>query len=279
MDTELTERKKKFEQWMVYEQNLSETTAASYAGYIGAYLRHAGTLKPSPEDAETYRRHRLDRLQAEEITASTVRNSLFAVERYHEMIGEPVELTKPDNRKSLPEYLSMDEVHELLFACDKPRDYGILNVLVYGGLRASEVCNLTMADWDSEERTLTIRDGKGGKDRMVVISEKANHAIRRWVLERGGDDGALFPSRKGGHLTYPTITRIVKRWAREAGLEKNVTAHMLRHTLATHALREGMSVTDLQAQLGHADPKTTLRYTHVVSEGRRDAYDESTPEF
>lgn len=155
----------------------------------------------------------------------------------------------------------------------------MLHVLLYGGLRASECVRLELRDWNEEGRTLRVRDREGGKGRLVVLGEKAAEAIEEWLRSRGDDPGPLFPSRRGGHLGRRQVNRIVKRWAEEAGIERNVTAHLLRHTFATHALKNGMALTDLQAQLGHSEPKTTLIYTQIVTDGRKEAYDESGPQF
>lgn len=275
MDNELNQRMQRFERWLKREKDLRETTAQGYAGYISPYLQWCQTLSPDPQQAEDYRHHLFDK----ELASSTVRNKLFAVERYHEMIEAPVSLSKPSQRRSLPEYLSRDEAQELLFACHKRRDYAMLHVLLYGGLRASECVHLELRDWNVDKRTLRVRDGKGGKDRLVVLGEKAAEAIEEWLRCRGDDPGPLFPSQRGGHLGRRQVNRIVKRWAEEAGIERNVTAHMLRHTFATHALKNGMALTDLQAQLGHSEPKTTLIYTQIVTDGRKEAYDESGPRF
>lgn len=275
MRTELKERKTEFKAWLKHERQLAETTAARYACCIPRYLDHCGALVPSPEDAQEFRLHLLQ----QDFAASTLRNNLFAIEHYQAMVGEPVDLRKPKQERSLPQFLKREEAQELLFACEDTRNYAILHVLLYGGLRASEVTGARRRDWDARERTLLVRDGKGGKDRVVILSKKAADAVNQWLREADIQSGSLFPSQRGGALGRRQVLRIVKTCAARAGLNEDVTPHTLRHTFATHALREGMSVTDLQAQLGHADPKTTLIYTQVVTDGRKEAYDESTPRF
>lgn len=259
MKTELAERKRRFERWLETERDLRPSTAkrAIRRVYRSLHAPHGDaealsgghTGFPSrPTQQDTGGRDSF--LDGPHLPLP--RRALPRDDR------RPVELSKPSKRRAPPEFLVMDEVHGLLFACSKVRDYALLKALLYGGLRASEVCNLNVSDWDAEERTLTVREGKGGTDRVVRLSEKVNLAFRDWVMERRMESGPLFLSRRGGRLAYATLTRIVKKWAREAGIERNMTAHMPRHTLATHAIRSGMAITDVQARLGHADPKTTI---------------------
>jgi site-specific recombinase XerD len=275
MRTELKERCERFTRWLENERGLRPLTARGYAGYVARYLTWAKTLSPPASAAEGYRAGLLERA----LRPSTLRNALFAVERYHDYLGTPTTLRKPKQRRPLPGFLSTEQAQALLFACDNVRDYALLNVLLYGALRASEAVGLDVTDWNAQEATLTVRDGKGGKPRVVLLSPKACAALNDWTARRPTGDGPLFLSRRGSRLGRDDVTRVVRRWATRAGISGRVTAHMLRHTFATHALRNGLPLTDLQAQLGHSDAKTTLIYTHLVEAGRRAAYNQHAPAF
>ncbi len=159
------------------------------------------------------------------------------------------------------------------------RDRGILETLYATGIRASELIQLSPFDVDIEERTLRVVRGKGGKDRNVPLTPPAAAAIEEYLarsrpalLAAARTGSGVYPARaakrlfvspRGGVLYRATLTKTVRYWAREAGLEKRVTPHTFRHTVATHLLKNGADIRHIQALLGHASLNTTERYTHV----------------
>ena len=159
------------------------------------------------------------------------------------------------------------------------RDRAILETLYATGIRASELIQLSPFDVDTEERMLRVVRGKGGKDRNVPLTPPAAAAIERYlahgrpVLLAATRTGSgvyptkaskrLFVSPRGGVLYRATLDKIVRRWAREAGVKKRVTAHTFRHSVATHLLKHGADIRHIQALLGHESLTTTERYTHV----------------
>ncbi|HWG91295.1 MAG TPA: tyrosine-type recombinase/integrase, partial [Candidatus Thermoplasmatota archaeon] len=159
-------------------------TARTYAQALGPFLVWARTLTPAHEMAPRYREYLLfdaKNRRGEDLSATRVRNSLTAIERYFEWVENPLPrpMRKPQGKRRTPRYLTVEEVQQLLFVCDNRRDYALLHVLVYGGLRASECANLKVGDL--RERELTIREGKGGKDRIVVLAPKAVDAIHAYM--------------------------------------------------------------------------------------------------
>jgi len=159
------------------------------------------------------------------------------------------------------------------------RDRAILETLYATGIRASEIIQLSPFDVDTEERTLRVVRGKGGKDRNVPLTPPAAAAIERYLasgrpqLLGATRTGAgvypakaskrLFVSPRGGVLYRATLDKIIRRWARQAGVKKRVTAHTFRHSVATHLLKHGADIRHIQALLGHESLTTTERYTHV----------------
>ena len=189
-------------------------------------------------------------------------------------------LKAPKRPKSIPKYLTEEEVKMLLkSAQNNPRDYAILSLLAYSGLRVSELCNLRVEDVDLNERVVYVNSGKGDKDRIVVISEKAVEAIENYLLNREDDLVYLFMSRKGGKISRVQVFRIVKKYAQIAGIKKNVTPHVLRHTLATTLLRRGVDIRYIQQFLGHSSVATTQIYTHVNDEMLKNVYDSVMQEY
>lgn len=149
-----------------------------------------------------------------------------------------------------------------------PRDAAILELLYGTGLRNSEVCSLSVFDYDAAQETVFVRNGKGGKDRIVPVGKKAREALERYAAARGGHEppSPLFVTAKGTPLTPDTVRQLLTRVLRRAGLYKksqHVTPHSLRHACATHLLRGHADIRHIQVLLGHSSLRTTEIYTRV----------------
>jgi integrase/recombinase XerD len=184
-----------------------------------------------------------------------------------------VALPRPQARRPLPKVLSHAEV-EALFdqaeseaASERPaaiRMLALLELLYGSGLRATELVALPVAAVPRDAPFLTIT-GKGGQQRMVPVSRRAQQAIGRWMALREGKSAFLFPSRKS-HLSRIRLYQMLKDLAARADLDPaKVSPHVLRHAFATHLLEGGADLRVLQTLLGHADIATTQIYTHVDS--------------
>ena len=197
-------------------------------------------------------------------------------------------LATPRLEGNLPRVLSVSEVERLL---EKPkatprglRDRALLEVLYGAGLRASEVLGLRLQDIDVDVgfvRTV----GKGDKERVVPLGRKALEALRAYN-ERGRPllggpgtlkAGELFLNARGRRLSRQGLHQIVKRYAHEAGLPDDVSAHTLRHSFATHLLEGGADLRAVQEMLGHADLSTTQIYTHVSTSHLQKIYRDAHP--
>lgn len=214
------------------------------------------------------------------------KNSLYlavkAIKAYFKYKGldTAATLTAPKRPRQMPKYLTEEEVKKLLEAArNNPRDFAILSLLVYSGLRVSELCNLRLEDIDFAERVVYVRSGKGDKDRIVVISPAAVNALEEYLSTRTDDMEYLFASRKSPQITRVQVFRIVRKYARLAGIKKNVTPHVLRHTLATTMLRRGVDIRYIQQFLGHSSVATTQIYTHVDDVMLKSVYDKVLQEY
>lgn len=188
--------------------------------------------------------------------------------------SDPTELLEsPVLGEHLPEYLTPQEVDQLEDSIDlsKPeghRNRAIIEVLFSCGLRVSELVNLKWSQLYAEERYLRIL-GKGSKERLVPISERALKEIDNYLpwrneLEiRRGEEDYIFLNRRGSHLTRTMILIMLKRQAEEAGLQKTISPHTLRHSFATALLEGGADLRVIQALLGHESIGTTEIYTHI----------------
>lgn len=187
---------------------------------------------------------------------------------------DPSELLEsPVLGEHLPEVLSTEEVDLLEASIDlsKPeghRNRAIIEVLFSCGLRVSELVSLKLSNLYLEEQYVRIM-GKGSKERLVPISERAIHELDLWFMDRRqlhikpGEEDFVFLNRRGAHLTRTMILIMIKRQAEEAGIKKTISPHTLRHSFATALLEGGADLRVIQALLGHESIGTTEIYTHI----------------
>lgn len=161
--------------------------------------------------------------------------------------------------------LRTDEYSRILAAAgSSPRDFAILQVFLQTGIRVSELCTLLTTDIDLIAGTLTVRDGKGQKDREIELEKKAVKALKNYLSQREESSyDALFLNRYGQPIGDRGVRKLVNRATTAAGLEKHVSPHIFRHTYASKKAERNIDVFQLQAWLGHKDPKTTMRYVHL----------------
>lgn len=140
----------------------------------------------------------------------------------------------------------------------------IISILYGTGVRVSELTHIKMRDIDLDRKMLRVFQGKGKKDRFVILPLKLLLILEKQIKLKKADD-FLFTNGRGGRLTETTIQKIVGQAASKAGILKNVSPHTLRHSFATHLLETGMDIRYIQELLGHAKLQTTQIYTHVAT--------------
>lgn len=193
---------------------------------------------------------------------------------------DPTELLEsPHLPRHLPEYLSTEEVDALEDSIDLTTNEGhrnraIIEVFFSCGLRVSELTGLKMSDLFLKDGFIRV-NGKGGKQRLVPISDRAVHELELWFDDRRqmnikpGEEDYVFLNRRGHHLTRTMILIMVKRQALAAGIQKTISPHTLRHSFATALLKGGADLRVIQELLGHANIGTTEIYTHMDDESLR----------
>jgi integrase/recombinase XerD len=217
--------------------------------------------------------------------------SFFTFLAQNGIIEEPPteSLGSPRVGRSLPKYLTEDEVDQLLREADKAgtaesqRDANILELLYATGLRVSELVSLNVQDIDFEESYIRCW-GKGSKERIVYAHDKALNGLQDYLstsrmslLGTNKDESALFVNHRGERLTRQWVWNILKTYSKRAGIDQKITPHTLRHSFATHLLQKGASLRHVQELLGHSSISTTQVYTHLTSEHLRDEYEKSHP--
>lgn len=195
--------------------------------------------------------------------------------------NDPSELLEsPQTGRHLPEVLSTEEVDMLEAAVDLTkleghRNRAMIEMLFSCGLRVSELVALTLSGLYLDERFIRVL-GKGSKERLVPISDRAIHELQLWFDTRRtmdikpGEEDYVFLNRRGAHLTRTMVLIFIKNYARAAGIKKNISPHTLRHSFATALLEGGADLRAIQAMLGHESIGTTEIYTHVSTKTLRD---------
>jgi integrase/recombinase XerD len=199
------------------------------------------------------------------------------------------DLRPPRAWKTLPRFLSVEEVDQLITQPDVAtprglRDRALIELLYATGMRVSELISLRPSDVNLEASYLTCT-GKGEKQRIVPIGDEAAAWVRRYLRDGRGallgrrSSPRLFVNARGGGsgLTRVGFWKILKAYARQAGLRTAVSPHLIRHSFATHLLERGADLRAIQMMLGHADLSTTQIYTHVLEQRMRTIYDRFHP--
>jgi integrase/recombinase XerD len=169
----------------------------------------------------------------------------------------------PKVHSKLPAVLDPTEVKEILVAIEPPLFRALFVTAYATALRVSEVCSLTIGDLDSRRGVIRIR-GKGGRERYVPLREKLLGVLRRYYRSQRPQGTWLFPAARSDRHVSPNRARIALRKAvRKTSVKKHVTPHVLRHSCATHLLEAGVELRVIQALLGHASIRTTVRYARV----------------
>lgn len=201
---------------------------------------------------------------------------------------DPTELLEsPQLGDHLPEVLSVEEIDMIESAIDLSkweghRNRAIIEVLFSCGLRVSELTNLKLSNLYLDEEYVRV-EGKGRKERLVPISQKAIKELGYWFDDRRlmnikkGEEDYVFLNRRGAHLTRTMILIMVKKYAEEAGIKKTISPHTFRHSFATALLEGGADLLVIQAMLGHESIGTTEIYTHIDTHTLREAILEHHP--
>ena len=176
----------------------------------------------------------------------------------------------------LPEVISTVEQNLLLEMPNRKaptgmRNYALMTIYLNLGLRVSEALNLEVDDIDWNSGKLVVRSGKGNRDRVLWLSDRDLKTLQRWRAMRKCKSPYLFCTLAGGQLSDRYVREFVRRYAKKAGIKKNVYPHILRHTFATDLLRETKNIRLVQKALGHVSISTTMIYTHIVDDQLEEA--------
>lgn len=174
-----------------------------------------------------------------------------------------MDIPRPKKKQTLPKMLTKEEVRKIINAVENPKHKLMLKICYGMGLRVSEVASLKLSDISSAEKTVLIEQGKGKKDRIVILPDSTLAELREYYLEYR-PKVYLFEGQYGGAYSIRSIQAVFKRAMDKAGVKKKIGIHGLRHSFATHLLETGTDIRFIQELLGHNSIKTTQVYTHVT---------------
>ncbi len=208
-----------------------------------------------------------DELAAKNFSISTHRQFVGAMKQFkalHPSVSfEVPDSLRPRRSQYLPAVLSKEEIIDLLRATKNLKHRTALAMIYSGGLRISEFLDLKLSDIDIDRRQIKISQGKGRKDRYVILAESIQPLLMNYLSSY---QPALYfiEGKPGQRYSAESIRAFLKRSCKAANIKKKVTPHTLRHSYATHLLESGVDIRYIQELLGHQSPKTTMIYTHVT---------------
>ena len=236
----------------------------------------------------------IDSLKRKNLSKKTISRKLTAIKDFHKyLVAEDIlrdnpteKINMPKTEKSLPEVLSLAEVEAMIDIIDDSTPLGLRNkamveTLYACGLRISELLSLKLQDIHLKEKYLVVI-GKGDKERKIPMGEMAVIAVRRY-LEKGRGyliekpSNLLFFNYKGEEMSRQGFFKYIKKLAEDAGINKEISPHTIRHSFATHLLEGGTDLRIVQELLGHEDISTTQIYTHIDTSRLKDIYDNTHP--
>ena len=249
-------------------RNMALTTQRVYTYAVANFARYH---RKSPdqlglEDIRDYRLHLIARgLKAKSINPIVGGLRFFyGTTLGKQELAEQIPFARVE--ETLPAVLSRDQVMQLLRAESDLKMRTIFIVIYAAGLRISEVVKLTATDINSRRMVIRVREGKGAKDRFIMLSEQLLAILRHYWPHRGVPGNLLFPGEASGQpITPRTVQRSFRDAAGRAGLPDKVTPHTLRHSFATHLLEMGVDIRVIQQLLGHRNINSTARYAQVAT--------------
>ncbi len=272
-----------FLDYITVEKGLLPNTVGSYGRDLRMYIDSLEALgvrftwEVPPEAIEIH----LAKLSKRNLRPRSRARALSAIKHFHrflvqegmspDMPGE--DIASPRLPKKIPRVMTIEQIERILQAPDTQsplgiRDRAMLELAYAAGLRVSELCGLVLNDLLEGDRLIMVR-GKGAKERLVPYGRHADRALKRYLgrsrpeLAKGRLLPYLFLNRNGTRLSRVGFFKNLKRYAAAAGIEGEVSPHVLRHSFATHLLQGGADLRHVQELLGHADISTTQVYTNV----------------
>lgn len=251
-------------------QNYSYKTLKNYKQALIALIRYA---HPAPIDKlmkPQYQKYLLFLVEKKRLSSSTMNVHINAWKFYQEKVLQRdkhyYEVAYPRQATKLPTVYSLAEVKAIFGAATSLKYRTLFKVVYATGLRVSEVAHLRLTDFDRVRRLITVRGGKGNKDRIVMLTDTLETALTDYLMQYHPKRFLFENAENTEPLTVRTIQLVYSETVRFAGIRKRGGIHSLRHSFATHLLEAGMDIRYIQQLMGHESILTTMRYTHVTAD-------------
>lgn len=287
-----------FMHYLANEKGLSKNTLDSYRRDLNQYIDYLQEKKLSPLHQATREQimSYLLSLREQGKASTTISRQIASLRSFYQFLirrelisTDPTLLLEtPKLERKLPQVLSIKEVDKLMTAPDSTtplgqRDRAMLEVLYATGIRVSELINLTTDDCILDMGYIRCI-GYGGKERIIPLGRLAKEQVeqylvdgRNYLLKNKTEEKKLFLNHRGEALSRQGFWKIIKKYAQQAGINKKITPHTLRHSFATHLLENGADLRSVQEMLGHADLSSTQMYMQMTKTRMKDVYAKAHP--
>lgn len=289
-----------FKTYLSVEKNFSDHTLSAYSSDIVSYILWLDNASCTEVDFNKLREY-LHFIQRFDYKKTTIARKVAAIRTFYKFLfreryidtNPAISLSAPKRPKSLPKFLTPDEVEKILnnVKIETPagfRNRVILELLWATGMRVSELSNLNFGDLNLEENEIRVF-GKGAKERIVLVSDRAKDYLNQYIntarkliapeynTSEINDDTPLFINNTGYRLQNKTIRKVINETVEKIELPKKVTPHVFRHSFATKLIENGADLRVVQELLGHAGISNTQIYTHISMKHMKDVYENAHP--
>ena len=300
MDKQEKELVESFKAYLSVEKNFSEHTVHAYCSDIVSYILWLDGKSCLEADFNLLREY-LHFIQRFDYQKTTIARKTASIRTFYKFLfreryidnNPAISLTAPKKPKSLPKFLTKEEVEQILnnIKIDTPagfRNRVIIELLWATGMRVSELSNLNFGDLNIDENEIRVF-GKGAKERIVLISDRAKDYLVQYIekarnliapgynVSEPDDNSPVFINSTGYRLQNATIRNAINNVVSEIELPKKVTPHVFRHSFATRLIENGADLRVVQELLGHAGISNTQIYTHISMKHMQDVYDSAHP--
>ena len=300
MDNQEKQYIEDFKTYLTVEKNFSEHTLAAYASDIVSFILWLDNMSCTKADFDKLREY-LHFIQRFDYKKTTIARKIASIRTFYKFLyreryidsNPAISLSAPKRPKSLPKFLTPEEVEQILnnLKIDTPagfRNRVILELLWATGMRVSELSNLNFGDLNLEENEIRVF-GKGAKERIVLMSDRAKGYLKQYINSARkliapeyntgevNDESPLFINNTGFRLQNKTIRKVINETVEKIELPKKVTPHVFRHSFATKLIENGADLRVVQELLGHAGISNTQIYTHISMKHMRDVYETAHP--
>lgn len=289
-----------FKSYIIAEKNFSKHTAKAYCSDILSFLVWMDEQSCENINFSKVREY-LHFIQKFNYKKTTIARKIASLRTFYKYLyrerkvdsNPAMNLTNPKRPKSLPKFLTPDEVEQILnnTKIETPAGYRnrtILELLWATGMRISELSGLNFGDLNLEHNEIRVF-GKGSKERIILVTDRAKNFLERYIesardlIPKGfpvpdkSEDSPVFINNTGYRLQTRTVRNVINEIVEKINLPKHVTPHMFRHSFATHLIENGADLRVVQELLGHASISNTQIYTHVSTQHLKDVYNETHP--